>query len=160
DREFNYALAEREYPKAFAEAGLAVPQEDAQLVALSRRIRKSAIKEQLVAALDDWSAVTWYKGQRLLHARLLRVARLADPDPWRDQVRDPAAWGNPQMGKALAAKLLTNKNALDQLSPQMLVLVRTALLVTREDAEGWLRQAQASHPSDFWLSFYMANVLV
>jgi tetratricopeptide (TPR) repeat protein len=156
---FNDALAEREYPKAFAEAGLAVREEDAQLVSLSRRIRKSAIKEQLVAALDDWSDVAWRRYQKSLHARLLRVARLADPDPSRDQVRDPAAWTDPQCGKALAAKLLGNKIALDRLSPQVLGLVGHFLFFLKGDPEGWLRQAQAQHPNDFWLNFELANVL-
>jgi tetratricopeptide (TPR) repeat protein len=155
---FNYALAERAYPEAFAKAGLAVREEDAQLVSLATRIGKSAIKEQLVAALDDWSDVAWYRGQKPLHARLLRVARLADPDPWRDQVRDPAAWANPQIGKALAAKLLADKTAMGRLSPHILALVGNSLLAPR-DAEGWLRQAQATHPTDFWLSFNLANLL-
>jgi len=49
---FNYALAEREYPLAFAEAGLAL--EPGRLKETARLIQQSVIKEQLLAALDHW----------------------------------------------------------------------------------------------------------
>jgi hypothetical protein len=50
---FDYATAAREYPKAFEKAGLAVHQKDPSAVAI--RIRESAIRDQIVAALDDWA---------------------------------------------------------------------------------------------------------
>ena len=50
-----------------------------------------AAREPLVAALDDW-AVSATDNTR--QAWVLGVARRADPDAWRDQLRDPVAWGD------------------------------------------------------------------
>jgi tetratricopeptide (TPR) repeat protein/serine/threonine protein kinase len=154
---FDDGLATREYPRAFAAAGLDIL--EGPLPPLAARIRQSAIREQLVAALDDWAFVAWYSDQKPRHARLLQVSRLADPDPWRDQFRDPEAWKDRQTRKALADKLLGQKIALERLSPQLLDLVGRLLMSTKGDAEGWLRQAQAHHPSDFWLNLSLATVL-
>ena len=85
------AHAEREYPRVFAAAGLAVEPGREQEVAT--RIGQSVIKHQLLAALDDWAATADELRQYELCRRLLAVARLADPDPWRDRLRDHALWG-------------------------------------------------------------------
>ena len=37
-------------------------------------------------------------------AWILEVARRADPDPWRDRVRDPATWDNSEALRDLAAQ--------------------------------------------------------
>jgi tetratricopeptide (TPR) repeat protein/serine/threonine protein kinase len=146
------------YEEAFQKMGLSAQPgregEDAQM------IRRSRVKEQLLAALDNWAFVAWGRGQQTLAARLLQVARRADPDRWRDRLRDLATWTKPQTTKALADQLLTQKTAWDQLSPQMLDLVGMLLDAAQGDAEGWLRRAQARHPQDFWLSLNLANVLL
>jgi serine/threonine protein kinase/tetratricopeptide (TPR) repeat protein len=160
EAKFNDTLAAREYPKAFAAAGLNVLEGDLQPI--TARIRQSAIKEQLVAALDDWATVARLSSntnQMPLVVRLLKAARLADPDPWRDQVRDPTVWTDAPTGKTILARLLEKKKAQDSLSPQMLAVVGHLLVFTQGDAEGWLRQAQANHPSDFWLNLVLAQVL-
>jgi serine/threonine protein kinase/Tfp pilus assembly protein PilF len=157
DGRLDFAAAERQYPKAFADAGLDVAQ--GQLPQIASRIRKSAIQEQLVAALDNWAFVAWHENHRPLQARLLQLARLADPDPWRNQVRDPAAWTDPQTAKALTDTLVAKKIALGEFSPQMLESLGQLLLSAKGDAAGWLRQALAHHPSDFWLNFDLANIL-
>jgi serine/threonine-protein kinase len=177
-----FALALREYPIAFAEAGLAVPEEDAQLESLSARIRKSAIKQQMVATLDDWAFAALARNVQLRDAcrgelarlalqgspdylarfalvvRLERLAQLTDPDPWRDQIRAPVFWADVQSRKTLVRKLLANKTALAQLSPQMLALVGN-LLPADKEGEEWLRRVQAAHPTDFWLCFSLAQEL-
>jgi superkiller protein 3 len=153
----NDALASREYPKAFAEAGVDVVKGDAAKVADG--IRRSAVKEQMIAALDDWALSAWLLGKKDLQQRLLSLARTVDPDPWRDQLRDPATWQDPQKLKALTGKLLADKKALAGLSPQMLDLVGMLLGASKADAIDWLRQAHALYPNDFWLSFNLANML-
>src|SRR5262249_46979620 len=52
---FDYKTAEQDYAAAFAEAGVVVGQRDEEEAAA--RVRGSAIREQLVAALDDWAIV-------------------------------------------------------------------------------------------------------
>ena len=58
-------------------------------------IRASAIRDQFVAATDDRAVVAFLLQDKALLERLLRIARLADPEPhWRDRFRDPAVWQN------------------------------------------------------------------
>jgi serine/threonine protein kinase/tetratricopeptide (TPR) repeat protein len=157
DGTFNFALAGREYPRAFAEAHLPVTNGDPKAVAAL--IHRSAIKEQLVAALDDWAYSAWDLRQPALAARLLEVARRADPDPWRDRVRDPATFARPESVKALADELLAEHTALDRLSPQMLVMVGNLLALTKGNAEEWLQLAQLRHPQDFWVNLSLGTLL-
>ena len=91
----------RGYAAAFKGAGLAV-EGDEKIMAV--RVQGSAIREELIASLDDWALVT---PDTALRAQLLRTARLADPDPtWRDRVRDPVVWGDRQALERLAAEAL------------------------------------------------------
>src|SRR5262249_53473153 len=57
DGHLDYGRAVREYPKAFEQAGLNVlsGQDDAVVA----DVRRSAIKEQLLAALDGWAAAAY-----------------------------------------------------------------------------------------------------
>jgi tetratricopeptide (TPR) repeat protein len=153
-RRFDLTRAARDYPLAFAAAGFEVPAGDAAQVADA--IRRSPVREHLIAALDDWALVTAARGKRAdtraLLQRLRDVLRLADPDPWRGRLRDPASWRDPQ-----AFRQLANQLPMTELSPQILVLVGRLLGETGQDAETWLRRAQLLYPSDFWISFYLAG---
>jgi serine/threonine protein kinase/Flp pilus assembly protein TadD len=151
---FDNQRAERDYAAAFREGGLGEEGDDAGSVAA--RIRASAIREQLVAALDDWAAVT---NQATRRGWLLRVARLADPDAWRDRFRDPKAWNDPTALKALADELLRDQTKLAQQKPQLLVSLGNALISRSEDAVPLLAEAQARHPDDFWINFTLGNGL-
>jgi tetratricopeptide (TPR) repeat protein len=153
-RRFDLARAARDYPLAFTTAGFAVPVGDPARVA--RAIRSSPIREHLIAALDDWALVTASRGKRAdtqpLMKRLLAVLRLADPDPWRARLRDPASWRDPQ-----AFRQLAHQRPMTELSPQILLLVGLLLSEQGQDAETWLRRAQLLHPSDLWIGFYLAR---
>jgi serine/threonine protein kinase/Flp pilus assembly protein TadD len=146
--------AEQDYAAALKEAGLGEEGDDAEAVAA--RIRASEIREQLVAALDDWAAVTNDAPRR---AWVLRVACLADPDDWRDRFRDPNAWKDPATLKALADELLRDQSQLNQQKPQLLVALGNALLSRKVDAVPLLTEAQVRHPDDFWINFTLGNGL-
>src|SRR5262249_29759868 len=101
-----------DYAEAFAP--FAVLKEDAAVVAA--RFRSSPINEQLVAALDDWSAVAFVLKNEPLVGQLLAVARQAAPDPaWGDRLRQPRIWRD----QATLGKLLA-KAPMAPLSPQLL----------------------------------------
>src|SRR5262249_55495490 len=120
---FNYAAAPGEYATAFGEAGLTGEEE-----VVAARIRGSAIREQLVAALDDWALVT---RDAALRARLLGLARLADPGwKWRDRFRDPQAWGDRQEMERLARAA-----PVAELSPPLVTLLASVLRSKGGDAE-------------------------
>ena len=78
DRRFNYARADRDYESALGEAGVGAIGDDTAGVA--RRIAASTVREQLLAALADWSACATLESRR---AWVLEVARRVDPEPWR-----------------------------------------------------------------------------
>ena len=83
----NLAGAEPLYETALAKAGWAARG------TTSRRWRRgcgdSAVRAEIVAALDDWASITPDPARR---AWLLAVARGADPDPSRDRLRQPELW--------------------------------------------------------------------
>jgi serine/threonine protein kinase/Flp pilus assembly protein TadD len=150
---FDREVADRAYAAAFEQYGLNLeklePEEAAQ------RIRKSTIRSQLVAALDHWASV------RRAHRpgseeRLQVVARLADDDPWRQQLRDPKVLNDPVALSHLAAE----KGILAQ-APSNLALLYEALLRVHERATALrlLRQMQQTHPADFLINWYLAGHL-
>jgi tetratricopeptide (TPR) repeat protein len=139
---------EQEYAAALREAGLGEEGEAAEVVA--GRIRDSAVREQLVAALDYWAAVTTTPGRQ---AWLLEVARRADPDPWRDRFRDPRAWCRRAALEALVSELLNDRELLARQKPELLAAFGHALREAKASPLPLLKAAQVRHPDDFWLNF-------
>jgi serine/threonine-protein kinase len=149
DGQFDAAAAEREYLAAFREARLGRP--GAAVQAVAARIKGSAIKPQLVAALDDWAYVTHDRGRM---AWLLAVARRADPDPWRDRFRDPRV----RQDRA-ALERLARQASVQHLSPQLLATLGAVLQQQGGNAISLLRAAQEHSPQDFWLNFELGLAL-
>jgi serine/threonine-protein kinase len=124
-------------------------EEDPQVVA--KRVTDSPIREDLLAVLDDWSACASDVAQR---AWVLDVVRHADPDPWRDQVRDPANWKKP---KVLAA--LADKATVAAQSPQLLVVLAARLRNKQIDTRPFITRVALAHPTDFWVNLEAADTL-
>jgi eukaryotic-like serine/threonine-protein kinase len=155
-RHFDTQTAEGDYATAFKESGLGEVGDEEGAVA--ERVRASGVSEPLVAALDDWAHVT-EKPESL--SWLLRVARLANPDPWGDRFRQPPVWQDRETLMALADEALRDDGAkLDQLSPQVLVSLGVLLGVQGGDPLPLLRAAQRRYPKDFWLSLRLGNRLL
>jgi serine/threonine-protein kinase len=151
---FDDRTAEQDYANAFHEAGLGEGGDEAEAVAA--RIRDSAVAEQLVAALDDWAAVTEDPVRR---AWVLEVARRADPDVWRGRFRDPKVLSDRRAIEGLIGEVLGDEQKLATLRPPLLAALGSALLAANEDAVPLLTAAQAHWPNDFWLSFLLGNAL-
>jgi serine/threonine-protein kinase len=141
---YDFASADREYAQEFASLGVVEGQDPAEVAAL---LGASAVKPQLVAALDDWALSTPDDSRR---AWALRVAREADPDPWGNQFRDPAVLKDPAALKDLAARA-----DVAALSPQLLAYLAGRL--PRADAVELLTRAQRHQPNDFWLNHNLAD---
>jgi serine/threonine protein kinase/Tfp pilus assembly protein PilF len=138
------------YAAAFEDAGLVLEYDLAVA-----EIRDSPIREELVAALDDWALVT---PDANLRARLLRVARLADPDPvWRDRVRDPTVWGDRRALELLAKDALGALGAISP--PQLLTTLGVLLKQAGGDPEPLLRAAQQLRPADLWFNYELGHLL-
>jgi tetratricopeptide (TPR) repeat protein len=151
---FDDKTADQDYAAALAEMGVVPGQGDEEQAAA--RVRGSAIVEQLVAALDDWAAVTKDPRSR---AWLLGVARRADPDDWRDRFRDPALWRHRGALEALAAELLRDEQKLAKQTPQLLAALGNALRGSQGNAVPLVTEARRLYPSDFWLNFDLGTAL-
>jgi superkiller protein 3 len=139
------------YAGAFRDYGLDVMTLGREEAA--ERVAASLIREQLVAALDDWAFVQErVKGEGAEH--LWVVARLADADEWRRQFRGLLA------GKDRAAleRLASRPEALAQ-PPTTLVLMGRALARAKGVPAAFelLRRAQQRHPGDFWINHDLAH---
>jgi tetratricopeptide (TPR) repeat protein len=137
------------YEAAFREAAIGTLPEGPESVAA--RIQASPVRAALVAALDDWAVCNLDRDRR---AWVLAVARLADPDPWRDRVRDLATWDNRDMLQQLA----DTAPAAEQ-SPQLLAALAGRLRTSGGEATGLLRRVVLAHPNDFWVQVEMAYAL-
>ena len=79
--------SESDYAAAFREAGMDVDTTSVKEIA-ERITARGRIAAAVLPALDDWVAVrSWVKDEAATR-RLMDVLRIADPDPWRQQVRD------------------------------------------------------------------------
>jgi tetratricopeptide (TPR) repeat protein/serine/threonine protein kinase len=137
------------YETAFREAGVAVTEDEERAAA---RIRGSALRDLLVASLDDWAYMT---SDDHLRERLLRVARRADPDPgWRDRLRDPAIWKDRP-----ALERLAREAPVVELSPQALTTLVRLLDRSGADGEPLLRAAQRLFPGDPLVNNHLGYVL-
>ncbi|HZY84649.1 MAG TPA: serine/threonine-protein kinase, partial [Gemmataceae bacterium] len=150
ERRLDYAGAAKEYGAALRGAGLGREGEDAAAVAA--RVRASAVRVEIVAALDEWVGLTSGRARR---EWLLAVARLADPDPLRDRLRQPERWRD----KTALARLAKEASA-QELPPQLAAALARALLRSGGDAVPLLRATQARYPDDFWLNFLLGGALL
>jgi tetratricopeptide (TPR) repeat protein len=146
---FNRAQADQDYAEAFRDRGLGEPPGDPE--GTVARVRGSKWAAHTIAALDDWAVCAADPARQ---DWLLEVARRADPDPWRDRVRDPAAWRD---GKALA-ELARAVPVAEQPVPLLLALGER-LSAIGEDGAGFLQRVREQHPEDFWANFTLALAL-
>jgi serine/threonine-protein kinase len=148
---YDYDGADRAFAAAFATRGLDVKVLD--LDEAAGRIQSSAIRRQLVGALDDWASVK-DDLQPGSGQRLLELARRADDDPWRQRLRDATARKDGAALERLAAQqgVLTQQPAahLEQLGVALWRVGR------RGAAVQFLRQAQQRHPADLWINLELA----
>ena len=154
DGRFDVRTPMRDYAAAFREAGLFEVGSDEATAA--DRIRHSAIARPIVAAFDDWAALTTTPGERQW---LLDVARRAAPDPWGDRFRQLSVHRDRQALLALARDAQKNDGAkLDEMPPQVWVSL-AIWLGEGADACSILLEAQRRHPGDFWLNLYVGRTL-
>jgi eukaryotic-like serine/threonine-protein kinase len=149
ERRFSNARADRDYEAAFRDAGLGSIGDN--LEAVAARVAASAARRPLVAALDDW-AVCAADGRR--QAWILGVARRADPDAWRDRVRDSAAWDD---CTALAG-LARTASVAGQPAP-LLTALGERLRDLAGDGTAFLARVHREHPDDFWAALTLARAL-
>jgi tetratricopeptide (TPR) repeat protein/serine/threonine protein kinase len=142
------------YAAAFTEYGLdplALPPAEA-----GDRIRDSAIRQQLVTALDEW----FFIKERLRRGSgksLQAVARLADDDPRRQRLRDLLARQDVDALECFAFEQETLA-----LPPSYLILLAQILAERGRGAAniGLLRRGQRRYPRNFWLNAILGAAMM
>ncbi len=147
--------ANADYAAAFRAYGVDVDSLDPP--AAGRLLTTSPVAPELASALDQWAIL---RRSRVLHDpagadRLVAVARAADPDSWRDRLRDTV--GRMQGGPARRLEVLERLAAtadVEHLPVTSVTRLATSLAIfgRRDTAIALLRRAQAAHRDDFWVN--------
>jgi serine/threonine-protein kinase len=151
---YDYEGAAALYAEAFAEAGMDVaalnPEE-----AAARVNRRTAIRDELLAALADWAFAV---PDLALGKKLRAVVRAANPDPASFRRRWDAA--ETQRNRDALIEL-AHDPAAQNLPPAASEALARSLSDMRADAEALavLREARRRRPDDFWINLNLANRL-
>ena len=118
-------------------------------------VRASAIREQLIQALDSWAYLK--RDAKIDGAeRLGEAAQRADGNDWRRRLRDLSARGD----RAALEQLAGQNDVLEQPPPALADLGRSLSQVgATAVAVETLRKAQQRHPGDLGINTLLASVL-
>jgi serine/threonine protein kinase/Flp pilus assembly protein TadD len=144
---YDNAWADESYGEAFREYGIDVESLDAGEAA--ERIRGRTIAAELTVALDQWAHKRQLANKEGWD-RLIAVAKAADRDEWRNQLRDAVV-----QRKQGALLELAASPKISSLPLQTLSLLGAAIQDAKAGA-AVLRQAQRKYPNDFWINFQLA----
>jgi serine/threonine-protein kinase len=155
------SLIDRHYADAFRQAGIDLANLTPTEAGARIRARSPAAVSALAAALDDWAAVR--RGKRsdaAGAARLSEAARVADPDPWRVELRN--VLDRPDKAARLEGlRALARTAKFQELGAISLHLLGAGLNDAGDAAlaESVLRTAQRRHPRDVWVNHTLGAVL-
>ena len=147
---------DRKNAQAFREYGIDI--ESLAPVAAAERIGRSRVWIELVTGLDSWAS--WRKtfiadDQRW--KRLVEIASLADPDPWRNRLRKTLEMEG-DARKAALTKLSASIDA-ENLPSQTICLFANLIrdLHAEDQAVGPLLAARRRHPDHFWINLHLGS---
>ncbi|MGD9632304.1 MAG: protein kinase [Pirellulales bacterium] len=153
-----HTQAEKDYSNAFRSIDVDVDLLDASQAA-ERILARAEIASAVVPAMDDWIAVRTTLGDSGATGRLTAILAMADPDPWRKEVRD-----------ALIAKgwkkleQLAEADDVDRQPAATLCALSAALQAGTHFGNSvninLLRRAQAKYPGDYWINYRLGSCLV
>jgi serine/threonine-protein kinase len=163
--DIDWDRADREYAAAFRDYGIDVDRLDPPVA--GARIAAAPIAVEMVNALDQWTFVRRFLVPRDTSTarHLSAVAKAADPDPWRCQLRDAldleVEAKDRERARAvfeeLAATAPGDVEHRESISRLAFALVQ---LGEEEMATSLLQRAQRAHPDDFWINFDLARSLM
>ncbi len=153
----DWKRADAEFAAAFRTAGLDVDAVEPREA--GRWISGRAHPVELASYVDDW-ALSRRAAERPDPdwQRLVAVARVADPDPWRDQLRANIASG--ATAAAALRKLADDeKSTINESAVSLLLLARQLRNGLKDSvrAEAVLKKAWALYPGDFWINLLLAH---
>jgi tetratricopeptide (TPR) repeat protein len=138
------------YPGVFNKHGLNLL--DGSVEELADYIRASAIREEILAALDDWTA--WESEPKRKQRLLELTGRIDQHNRWRKQFLTPRNWRNPRHWRGLLAQV--NEESL---APSTAVFLAGVLGSVTPEAQKLLERVRERNPDDFWLNAKLAAIL-
>ena len=111
----------------------------------ARRIRSSRIADELIAALDDWPA---REGANVPASQARAIARAAETDPGRAEIRDAAERGD----AASLRRICGSEEARRKLGPRLRLIFNGLRNLDPVANLPLLEAIRREHPSDFWLN--------
>ena len=163
----NRFAVERSVPKfreAFRAYGLAAGEGAPEAAAERIRQRPAAVREAIVATLDEWGAISANKkfGMTEPHREWLRaVLEAAEPaDGWTRQFRTAREATDEGTLKAALEKLAIAAD-VETLSARAVTDLAGTLVTLKAYASATrlLRRAQQQHPADFWINHDLGSAL-
>jgi Flp pilus assembly protein TadD len=150
--QFDYPQFDRDMTAAFRAFGLDLDQ--AEPKEAGARLAGRPSTPEVAAALDEWCHVRQTRLRGSAWRRLSEVARAADPDPWRNALRDQLVRPTAETRQALRA-LAADAKALERQPVDSLVLLSRMLSNAgdRPAADSVLAVAAKRFPRDFWVSY-------
>ncbi|HYT95604.1 MAG TPA: protein kinase, partial [Gemmataceae bacterium] len=156
DNPTGLAVLGQEYQEAFRTYGIDV--EKLPPAEAGRRIRGEEIRQELLAALEDWIRLRLRPNPKddLDTSHLLAICRAVDPDPNRQGFREAIARGD--LEGMVRQTQLEEKGGL-----AVAALINRARILARagqyQQAAALLRKAEHRHPANFWLHHDLGNYL-
>ncbi len=156
------ARAEAEWAAAFRAYGVDVDALDPSMAAA--RLAASPVAAELAGGLDQWIFVrrTQRPPDPAVRTPALEIAKKADPDPWRNRLRDTLNEQRPAgVAPRTALEQLAASADADSLPEASVTRLAFALahLGDRDLAISLLLRTQRAHPSDFWVNADLAREL-
>jgi serine/threonine-protein kinase len=151
------AQRETDYAAAFRNYGIDVDALDPAVAGARIAARPNAV--ELVTALDQW--ILNRRGMIPPNdagaAHLAAVAKVADPDPWRNQLRDAL-----DRKDVAALRTLASSVDLERLPPESVTRLAQALKVNGDarTAVELLRALQPRNRDDYWVNYDLAEALL
>jgi tetratricopeptide (TPR) repeat protein len=152
DAHHDFARTDSDYAAAFREYGIdisALSPADA-----AAQIASRPIATEIALALDNWATLGMKRSKgREDWKRLLHIARAADPDPWRNRLRETL--DKPDQLQQLRSLAQTETST----SPPVSLAILARLLAEAGDKRRGveiLREARLRGPADFWINVELA----
>jgi serine/threonine-protein kinase len=157
----DFAASCRQYAAIFRDAGLG--DLDEQPGPVAQRLAASPVRRALIAALDDWAYCAYRAARDPIADRaerdwILRVARTADPDPWRDRVRDVDSWDLVESFSELADAADVGKQPI---APMLAFGARWRHLCGASPSIElcrFMELVQRHYPNDFWVNIELGRL--
>jgi eukaryotic-like serine/threonine-protein kinase len=154
------STTEADYGEAFRAAGIDLTTLSPAEAGARIKVRPPSVALAMAGAMDDWARIRRRRINFVGAARLSETARVADPDPWRIELRN-ALELRVNADRRAALQSLEKKANFDELPPISLQLLGTDLSTVGDAplAESALRRAQQRYPRDVWVNYELAKLL-